>query len=376
MDLSRVPKSRVPCQKNMQFNFGQLLNKTRTMKNDILTNKVLTAFMLAVLISIAGMKQVSAQIQNYPVAILQHNDSIRVFYGSNAFVEANAAASNGDTITLSGGDFNGCTVSKSIVIHGAGCVMDSVAGIAPTKITDLTMLEYYASEMLTSFKMEGVWITGYLTYHCDSAYFEKCNFNSIRPSCYGFLHNSYFRDCIIGNGYSRTISGYGITFSNCVLNLDGYYQSDRYNPNAIVNSVVLLNNGTNLENSLVVNSIIKTADNNSHANSSFFNCIAIKKGNTSIFEDQNYSTNMEVNDYEDVFETFDGTVTYDNLYQLKEEIVNTFPGNDGTQVGIYGGANPYDTHPLYMIMKHCNVAGSTDNNHKLSVEIELNANGE
>jgi hypothetical protein len=161
-----------------------------------------------------------------------------------------------------------------------------------------------------------------------------------------------------------------------VTKLRGYNQQDHNPPNAIFNSVVLLENGVGMDRTVVMNSIIKTTDNNSHTNSSFFNNIGIKKGTTSIFEDMYYSTNMEVNDYADVFETFDGTVTYDNIYQLKEEILNTFSGNDGTQVGIYGGPNPYNTYLPYMIMKRCNVAGSTDSNHKLSVEIELRDNGE
>ena len=70
--------------------------------------------------------------------------------------------------------------------------------------------------------------------------------------------------------------------------------------------------------------------------------------------------------------SFNGTVTYDNSYQLKEEIANTFIGNDGTEVGIYGGMMPYTTRLSYMIIKQCNVAGKTTQDNKLSVEIELN----
>lgn len=91
-----------------------------------------------------------------------------------------------------------------------------------------------------------------------------------------------------------------------------------------------------------------------------------------LFNGQVNSTNLEVDNYSDVFETFDGIVTYDNSYQLKEEIANFFLGNDGTEVGIYGGMMPYNPRPSYMIIKRCNVAGRTTEDNKLSVEIELN----
>lgn len=81
---------------------------------------------------------------------------------------------------------------------------------------------------------------------------------------------------------------------------------------------------------------------------------------------------MEVSSYSDIFETFDGTVTFDNIYQLKEEIANSFYGNDGTEVGVYGGMMPYNPRPSYMIIRRCNVAGRTTEDNKLSVEIELN----
>lgn len=338
--------------------------------NSLQFGKAKSAALFILLLSVVGMKNALAQIQDYPVATLQHNGYISAFYGSNAFVEANAAASNGDTITLSGGNFNGCTLSKALTIHGAGCVMDSVAGIAPTVIIGYSAYIDQRNDTL-SLIIEGIrfnerlcnnWQTGV----CNVD-FVKCNFVEYYYNG-GQVTNFHFEDCIIKSFH---FAGKGATFTNCAMKLSYYNQTDRYNPNTITNSVVLLDNNVSLGNSLVMNSIIKTADNNSHTNSSFFNNIGIKKGNTSIFEDQYYSTNMEVNDFEDVFETFDGTVTFDNIYQLKQEIINTFPGNDGTQVGIYGGMKPYNTRLTYMIMKRCNVAGSTTIDNKLSVEVEL-----
>ena len=78
---------------------------------------------------------------------------------------------------------------------------------------------------------------------------------------------------------------------------------------------------------------------------------------------------------EAVFETFAGTVDYNEEYQLKSEIATSFLGNDGTEVGIHGGMNPYNSRPPYMIIKNTEVAGRTTEDDKLNVQIHLISNG-
>lgn len=85
---------------------------------------------------------------------------------------------------------------------------------------------------------------------------------------------------------------------------------------------------------------------------------------------------MEVDNYEDVFETFWGTIINENIYQLKEEVATSFMGHDGSEVGIYGGIMPYTPRPTYMIMKRCNVAPRSTVDGKLSVDIEIIAGDE
>ena len=123
---------------------------------------------------------------------------------------------------------------------------------------------------------------------------------------------------------------------------------------------------------MISNSIIATAENNSVSNTIFHNCIGIQTVDSSLFVGQLNNSNMTVDSYEDVFETFAGEVTYNNSYQLKEEIATSFLGNDGTEVGIYGGMRPYHPRPPYMIINSINVAGRTTDDNKLNVEIELN----
>jgi hypothetical protein len=83
--------------------------------NSISKRVMITLFVL--LLNVVGTKNTLAQNQ---VAILQHNDTLSAFYGPEALSAAHTAASDGDIITLSSGNFNGCTLSKAVTIHGAG----------------------------------------------------------------------------------------------------------------------------------------------------------------------------------------------------------------------------------------------------------------
>ena len=89
--------------------------------NTLQLGRALSAALFILLLNAAGMKNALGQNQ---VAVLQHNDSIFAFYGVNAFQQANNAATDGDTITLSSGDFNSCDLTKAITLHGAGMVSD------------------------------------------------------------------------------------------------------------------------------------------------------------------------------------------------------------------------------------------------------------
>lgn len=163
---------------------------------------------------------------------------------------------------------------------------------------------------------------------------------------------------------------------NSVVRMTDYSQSNTYNLISIFNSVVLFSNGLNISNLTANNSIIATVSGHTITNCTFNNCIGIETGESSLFEGQTASNCMEVNNYEDVFETFTGTVSYDNIYQLKEEIASSFLGNDGTEVGIYGGMMPYNPRPAYMVIKRCNVAPRSTVDGKLSVDIEVLTEGE
>ena len=321
--------------------------------------------LFVLLLIVVGTKNALAQNQ---VATLQHNDTITgVFYGQNAYSSACNAAVSGDVITLSSGTFNAVDISKSITIRGAGCVLDTVTNVLPTIISNT--FHIYASNLT----FEGIWFTGEISTSSSvsESEFVKCNINRIRntSSSSSSLLFWQFNNCIISN-YSL-YRHHGTSIINSVVRFTLYNHNDIYNPTNIYNSVIVIDSTLAINNIVAYNSIIATASGHDVSNCTFFNCINIKTGETSLFEGQLNTSNMEVNSYSEVFETFDGTISYENIYQLKNDIATSFLGHDGTEVGIYGGIMPYKTRPSYMILKNCNVAGQTDENKKLNVEMEL-----
>ena len=346
--------------------------------NTLQLRRALCAALFVLLLNVVGMNNALAQNQ---VATLQHNDTITgVFYGSDAFTLAYSAAVDGDDITLSSGFFSGINIGKSITIHGAGPVYDSLTGLTPTIITGNIALS------TDNISFEGVQFTGaiqpvYATYainpFVDNINFLKCNINSIGSSWYaGVRLNWQFVDCIIksfnpSDAYYRSMS-----IINSVVRFNKYKHNSESQPTNIHNSVVVFDSIVNIKNIVAFNSIIATSSGHDVSNCTFYNCIGIKTGETSLFEGQIANNTMEVDGYDDVFKTFAGTVSYEEDYKLKENIATTFLGSDGKEVGIYGGLMPYKARPGYMIIKNCNVASQTDANKKLSVEIELLNDGE
>ena len=338
--------------------------------NSISKRVMITLFVL--LLSVVGTKNTFAQNQ---VAILQHNDTLSAFYGPEALSSAHTAASDGDIITLSSGNFNGCTLSKAVTIHGAGCFDDPESHLAPTRIPSTLYIS--KSDGTMPLTVEGVWFgnvkDGYdqAGPYCRNVRFIKCNIDNISLYTH-YSYDFYFVNCIIKD---FRYYGNGLLIQNSVVRFTHYNQNDQNNMNIINNSVVCLNNSVNIGNTRGYNCILATGDNNGAPNSTFYNCVEIQTGDTNIFEGQLNESNMQVNSYDEVFETFAGTVEYNESYQLKSDFASSFLGNDGTEVGIHGGLLPYNTRPSYMYIRTTNVAGQTNEDDKLSVEIELISSG-
>ena len=333
--------------------------------------KAMSAALFVLLLVVVGSKNALAQTQ---VATLQHGDTISAYYGANAFAEANAAAADGDIITLSGGTFTSGTITKAITLRGAGCYRDSIVENFVTTIPG----DVYITTSNVS--VEGVYFSGNLYYYnniVSNLNFIRCNINNFingrwsGSDTYG-IKNSQFVNCLFLrcslDGYSNGGTTNN-TFINCVIGNLTYAEGSQ----VCYNSIIKL--GTNAPDMSAYNCVVISNSNTYflHNNSIAYNSIGIKtgSGSTPVFNTIPTFDCMAVTSYDAVFESFAGTFSFDELYLLKDEIATGFLGNDGTEIGIHGGFMPYSVRPIYMVPMRCNVANKSTIDGKLSVDIEV-----
>ena len=331
---------------------------------------VMSATLFVLLLVAAGTKNALAQTQ---IATLQHNDSISVYYGINALVSAHSAATTGDVITLSEGSFNCCDITKAITLRGAGCRVDTVANTVGTTVPGNFQLNVPESD--TAFlTIEGILFPGEVSHNIlNSPRFIRCNFNYFKnhTAVGRSMQNAQFINCLIKQmtyAYANNTQ-----FINSVIYAADCYHFYSSYGETYYNSIVRYSNSS-MKNAVAYNSIIICGHTGYYPDSSstFFNCIGIKNGQTvNLFQYQVNSTNLLLNTYSDVFDTWTGTFSYEEDFILNDSIATSFLGNDGTQVGIHGGSVPYDPRPSYMVVKRYNVANKSDHEGKLSVDIEL-----
>lgn len=323
------------------------------------------------------------------LATLKHNGNISVYYGANAFVQAHNAASNGDTINLSDGNFNSVTVRKSLVVRGSGANADTARQSDGTRFNNEFFV--YLTEDTSYFEAEGIAfrsnlrlgddsrLDNYTPYSQDKGRFKltKCIVESLE---------TYHKELFVSN--------------SIILNL--FYMKNKVeNPARFYNCIL---KGTP-KNSYCDNCIIRDRDCTQNANPfNFNNCIIIKENSNPTLTNfgfanaynsiicgftTSFGTNNTFMNATDVFETWNGifpdngaypTVNLSNFsawafnldtFKLKENVANTILGGDGTQVGIFGGTAPFDYTPYYNVIKRLNVSQRTNAEGMLGIEVEL-----
>ena len=325
--------------------------------------------------------------QNSTVATLNHNGEISVFYGGDAFKEAHAAAQHGDAITLSSGTFKAVDITKAITLRGAGMEIDSARNTLPTILQgDITIsIGDSVNDKLT---IEGIFHNFDLNIKngLKNPTFLKCRFSYVAyfnsssnkqisyannryiqckiSNCFNCIDNNddkqdnYFSNCYIKN----IVGGKAIcTFNNCIvfnnkdfiygrwIDLNELYNSTLYN-------CVLIGNKDASHNKLPKEAMA-------------YNCISIR--GTSTFQNVPNSTNKELADFANVFKTFKGTYDDTETFELLDSIKTKYLGNDGTEVGIYGGMLPFSPTPTNPQITKCKVAPRSTADGKLSVDIEV-----
>lgn len=324
----------------------------------------------------------SAKAQNSLLATLNHNDTIKTFYGNSAFRVALDSASHGDVITLSAGTFLAKDIQKAVTIRGAG--MGVTTTTEPTIISGNFAIKSLTNvaEKLT---IEGIYHNGTITFSGDNtlknATFIKCRFRRFdAPGAYssyyganrnrGGLENASFIHCYITERIKLDWDC-SASFLNSYV-YDPFCYDGNTSRYTFQNCVIIDVNETNVRSSTWNNCIVYSTRTNTSVyenNNVVHNCVCIHDS-VNVFSNI-ASANTFVTKVGDVFQNFKGTYSDDISFELTTAAKAKYLGNDGTEVGIYGGSFPFDPETSTPKITKCVVAPRSTADGKLSIDIEV-----
>ncbi len=294
----------------------------------------------------------SAQSQ---IATLSHEGAVTPYYGYDALEMALANCQDGDIITLSPGMFKAAEIKKSITLRGYSAWEEDKQTIVSG---DLFIPNDDNNSIKLSIQIEGI--------RSSNNIFVR------KPQTDITISKSYV------NGLYEETNGSNISLFNCQLygwRLLG--KGSKYNvSNCQINHASTFGGIGGPESStIIINSIISAQPGQSGVTySSLTNCVLLNmefetsNNYTNCLSHKKISTGMVINCY--LTENSESPFKDDTFYELKEQYAEIM-GNDGTQVGIYGGLMPWSWAPSQPKITKFNVARRTNADGKLPVEIEV-----
>lgn len=302
----------------------------------------------------------SALAQDVMIATLQHGETMSAFYGPDALGAALESAQQGDVISLSPGTFNAATITKGVTIQGAGYKWDPENNRYWTLIKNDLYINLQPGQ--SGLTLEGLLIENPIRYE------NEVNQLAIRKSkVYGFY---YQESASINNFIIDQCRIYDISLSdvqNCYIK-----NSAIYNLNSTVSTSTLMADHCDI----LVSSGVGTFKN------CIFNCIyttesivekCVYYSGDSKFEMGNRRLSYE--EWQTFFKKGEDDWSSYNFDTATFELSNPseFLGNDGTQVGIYGGETPFTDVPTNPQITKKEIAKQATAEGKLSVKITVEA---
>lgn len=325
----------------------------------------------------ALMAATATYAQSSLVATLSHSGDIKVFHGASSLKQAMEAAEHGDIITLASGRYDAVNITKAVTLRGAGMEEDTITGTFRTQIAgdfDINIEETTDSHLT----IEGIYNDNTITMYgtLNNAMLQKCKFATINCSsaentvnfltcihCYITGSINLPKNCSVNyiNSIITTPAnkhGGSMEFTNCFI-----FYTPRYVFNSFFTNCLFYGWDERYDNNFGG----YYAGRLNNTNMATY-CAGCSKGGSSPFEIIDSSTNKSF--------TYDmwGTLFKPNtFYELTDEAKQEYVGNDGTEIGIYGGNLPWNTRILSPQITKCNVASKTTADGKLSVDIEVKA---
>ena len=345
-------------------------------------------FLSLVALTMATMSYAQSSV----LATLSHEGEISTFYGAGALKSAHAAAKHGDVITLSSGSFQAVDITKAVTIRGAGMQVDTIAKIYPSVIVGDYVINV-ADTLEQHLTMEGVYcddntVTVYNI--LKNATFIKSRFYRFtsvygETNGYGFMLNLAFIHCKIASHFNNRNGGNTVSFVNSVI-MNPTVNSSSYTNNSFefTNCVIRWDGSvsgcypsTSSHYAIYRNCILSYTSSTTGCYLSktnlIYNCLGIcplnmfaNFGSQGVFL---YTTKS----VSDVFKTWGGTYNDVQSFELTDEAKTKYLGDDGKELGIYGGNLPFTPNPTNPKITKFNVASKSTADGKLSVDIEVKA---
>lgn len=315
------------------------------------------------------------------VATLTKGTETTSYYGTDAFKEAVEAAADGDLITLSPGTFNATTLNKSITIRGAGTLGEDLSTHIIGEVSISTPAEENPNHRLA--------IYGIYLHHVGfpngttikNLLMEKCAMHTLSAK-EAHLHPMTMIQCLVTNEMNIGSTS-SVNCINCIISTPfnwaagSAYLNFR---NCIVltakepqgqgglhhfNSILVFNHYTGASNwqyflpasCTLQKSIVTGKLKYLHM---LFNELATHSGQYLPIEKVFKQVPATYNVYEPT-----------NDYALTDSIATNVLGEDGTQIGIYGGVAPYSQVVKYPRFTKFNVDAQASEEGKLKVEVEV-----
>jgi len=315
---------------------------------------------------VAMMVAATSFAQETVVASLSHEGETTMFYGLTALVKAAEKAQSGDIISLSRGIFNATTIKAAITLRGAGIDSDD-----PTYLNGTLGIEI-PEEDANHFTMEGIICNNemYMRGTFSTPQIVKCKLSS------GFTTKTATDNINILVVNSKVIGHFSVV-GVCRASLINSYVdgvSTSYDAHVMgLNCVLFKNAMSSLHNSVWKNCIFATSNHSDAAlptDCECTNCVGVDYNNDP-FRDLKIKPGCSNATYTEAFKDFTGTYTDELTFELSDaaKANENFKGTDGTEVGLYGGPQPFNLILSYPLISKMEVGEKTDDKGQLEVTI-------
>lgn len=315
---------------------------------------------------VAMMVAATSFAQETVVASLSHEGETTMFYGLTALAKAAEKAQSGDIINLSRGIFNATTIKAGITLRGAGIDSDD-----PTYINGSLTIQI-PTEDTNHFTIEGIICNSEMkmTGTFSSPQIVKCKLSS------GFTTGSTKDDINILVVNSKVLDHFNVggvckaSLINSYVDGVGFYDDAHFMG---LNCVLWKDRVDLLHHSVWKNCIFFSARGYGDAlptDSECTNCVGVNYGNDP-FRNLTIKPNCSRATYAEAFKDFTGTYTDEQTFELSAEAKanENFKGTDGTEVGLYGGPQPFNLTLSYPLISKMEVGEKTDEKGQLEVTI-------